>query len=288
MPGSLDSINRANSSLKKEDDTLLSDESLKSIITRLENDISDGSWIYTNYVSTDIKMMPALVDQANNKYPEMNLKFITTPQDLPIAIKNAIDDGIESSRLITNMGDRGTHFSIIDYKIVNNKTSLVLFEPTTFNGLGSAMLALRTKMAIECYQLPDCYFSLVEMDIQQSSSECGIFSLALAKKLYLESDKLEKIHKDNIDGVLCERGATLSHEKLDKYLPANFYKHTQSINRLNEYVKSNPEAENKIINKKNETIFERFNNNLVVINDKSLSISSHKKRISEYKSLIKS
>ncbi|WP_284700508.1 YopJ family acetyltransferase [Serratia symbiotica] len=192
MPGPLDSINRTNSSLKKEDDTLLSDESLKSIITRLENDISDGSWIYTSYVSTDIKMMPALVDQANNKYPEMNLKFVTIPQDLLIAIKNAIDDGIESSRLITNIGDRGTHFAIIDYKIVNNKTSLVLFEPTTFNGLGSAMLALRTKMAIERYQLPDCYFSPLKMDIQRSSSECGVFSLALAKKLYLESDKLKK------------------------------------------------------------------------------------------------
>ncbi|VFT03927.1 Virulence factor yopJ [Yersinia enterocolitica] len=66
------------------------------------------------------------------------------------------------------------------------------------------MLAIRAKTAIERYQLPDCHFSMVEMDIQRSSSECGIFSLALAKKLYTERDNLLKIHEDNIKGILSD------------------------------------------------------------------------------------
>ncbi|WP_273760597.1 YopJ family acetyltransferase [Bartonella sp. ML70XJBT.G] len=35
------------------------------------------------------------------------------------------------------------------------------------------MLGLRTEQAIQDCQLPDCHFSMVEMDIQRSSSECG-------------------------------------------------------------------------------------------------------------------
>ncbi|EHO3528205.1 effector protein YopJ, partial [Salmonella enterica subsp. enterica serovar Enteritidis] len=70
--------------------------------------------------------------------------------------------------------------------------------------------------------------------------------------------------------------------------PVSFYKHTQGVQRLNEYVEANPAAGSSIVNKKNETLYERFDNNAVMLNDKKLSISAHKKRIAEYKSLLKS
>ncbi|EAO4349980.1 TPA: effector protein YopJ, partial [Salmonella enterica subsp. enterica serovar Heidelberg] len=53
-------------------------------------------------------------------------------------------------------------------------------------------------------------------------------------------------------------------------------------------VEANPAAGSSIVNKKNETLYERFDNNAVMLNDKKLSISAHKKRIAEYKSLLKS
>ncbi|EJF74305.1 YopJ family type III secretion system effector serine/threonine acetyltransferase [Bartonella alsatica] len=263
-----------------------SQEKLKGIITDLENDITSGHWINAYYADIDLRMMPALVDHANCKYPEMNLKLALTPEDLSRSIKETIDAGIKSSRYIINSGSSRIHFAVIDHQTIDNKTSMILYEPTTFSNMFAALLELSTKQAIKDCQLPNCHFSMVELDIQRSSSECGIFSLALAKKLYRESNKLERMHKDNINGVLCEPDTPLSSEKLDKYLPVTFYKHAQSRTRLEEYIKTNLEAINEKVNKKDETIIERFDKNLVKINDKTVSVSSHRKRISEYKSIL--
>lgn len=264
-----------------------SNEELKNIIEQLEVDIADGTWIDKRYSSTDKKIMPTLVAQANNKYPEMNLNFVASPQDLSIAIKNTLEQGVEHSRFIINMGEDGTHFSVIDCRNINDKTSLILFEPANFKGMGPAMLALRTKMAIERYQLPDSHFSMVEMDIQRSSSECGIFSLSLAKKLHTEKEELSKIHEDNINGTLGGNDLPLPHDKLDPYLPVTFYKHTQGKGRLDEYLNVHPQATDTVVNKKNETILDRYSNNQSVIDGKELSVSVYKKRVTEYKTLLK-
>jgi len=91
----------------------------------------------------------------------------------------------------------------------------------------------------------DCHLSVVEMNIQKSGSECGVFSLVLVKKLYHESDRVVSIHKKNL-----KRNFTLTPAEADKYLPATFYKHTQGMKRLDSFVMSNPDAKNEIINKK--------------------------------------
>ncbi|HDL8012828.1 TPA: YopJ family type III secretion system effector serine/threonine acetyltransferase, partial [Yersinia enterocolitica] len=249
MIGPISQINSFGGLSEKETRSLISNEELKNIIIQLETDIADGSWFHKNYSRLDIEVMPALVIQANNKYPEMNLNFVTSPQDLSIEIKNVIENGVGSSRFIINMGEGGIHFSVIDYKHINGKTSLILFEPVNFNSMGPAILAISTKTAIERYQLPDCHFSMVEMDIQRSSSECGIFSLALAKKLYTERDSLLKIHEDNIKGILSDSENPLPHNKLDPYLPVTFYKHTQGKKRLNEYLNTNPQGVGTVVNK---------------------------------------
>lgn len=231
--------------------------------------------------------MPALVTQANNKYPEMNLNFVKSPWDISAEIKKATECEIEHFRLIVNMGEDGIHSCVIDCKKINGKISLILFEPSNFNGDGSAILAFRIKTAIKHSQLPDYHLSIVEMDIQRSSSECGIFSLALAKKLCTERHKLLKIHEDNINGILHDGKLFLPYNELDPYLPVTFYKHTQGKGRLSAYLNTNPQAVGTVINKKNETILSRFNNNKSVINGKELSVSAHKKRVTEYKALLK-
>lgn len=263
-------------------------ETLTCIIERLENDIIDGSWMNASYEETDLRVMPLLVAQANKKYPALNLEFVMSTPELVSAIKEARMGGSESARFIVNLGSGGIHFSVVDFRAVAGKTSVILFEPAECGAFGPALLALSTKAAIEREQMSDCYFAMVELDIQRSASECGIFSLALAKKCYLESANLAKIHEDNICDRLCGEESFLPYDKADRYLPASFYKHTQSIRRLNEYVKANPEAQSSVVNKKNETIYERFDNNAVMLNDKKLSISSHKKRIAEYQTLLKS
>ncbi|WP_317992854.1 YopJ/AvrA family T3SS effector serine/threonine acetyltransferase [Bartonella gliris] len=273
---------------KRHDFVFGEDDALESIIAHLENDIATGEWINTLYGKVDLKMMPALVKQANEKYPQMELKFSATPEDIPKLIRNTIDNGIQSSRVIVNLGGNKIHFSVIDHKTVDKKTSLILFESVAFKHMEPAVLAMRAKIALEESQLPNYYFSMVEMDIQRSASECAIFSLALAKKLYTQSDKLGRLHKDNVDGILSKQDALfVSPNQLDSYLPVTFYKHVQGVNRLNEYIKSNPRAKKEIVNKNGENIYKRFNKNSVVMDNKDVSVSSHKKRIREYKSLLR-
>ncbi len=264
-----------------------SHEELENIITDLERDLADGNWVKDNphYAKLDLKMMPALVNKANHKHPSMNLKLAMTPEELTSSIKEAIDSGIQSSRYIVGLKDGGLHFAVLDHRTIGDQTSLILFEPANIDAVMSSLLAIRTQIAIQKQQLPHCHSSVVEMNIQESHTECGMFSLVLAKKLHIESDKLTRIHQDNISGVLCTPDTPLLSDKADPYLPPSFYKHTQGARRLREYVRSNPEAKHKQINKKNETLLERFERNLVETGEKAVSVSLHRKRVSEYKSL---
>ncbi|WP_254475523.1 YopJ/AvrA family T3SS effector serine/threonine acetyltransferase [Bartonella sp. B1098] len=258
---------------------------LKAIIAGLEDDILTGRWFTADYASTDLQLMPALVEQANSKYPEMHLQLVTSSHHFALALKDTLENGIQSSRFIIYTKDRGIHFSVIDHQTIDDKTSVVFFEPTTLNNMKPAVLALRTQLAIKAHELSNCSFAIAEMDIQRSSSECGMFSLALAKKLYLESQKLERLHKDNVQGVLCEPDTPLSPEKLDSYLPVSLYKHAQGRRRLEHYLKTNPEAAHEKVNKKGETVTERFEKNLKEEGGKTVSVSQHRKRATEYKAL---
>ncbi len=263
-------------------------EELKDIIAGLERDIVDGKWVRQNYhyASMDLKMMPALIDRANHKHLGLNLKLAMTPEELTSSIKEAIDAGIQSSRYIVGLKDGGLHFAVLDHRAIGDQTSLILFEPANIDAVLSSVLAVRTQIAIQKQQLPNCHSSTVEMNIQRSHSECGIISLALAKKLHTESEKLTRIHKDNISGALCRADDFLSYSKADSYLPSSFYKHTQSRRRFKEYVQSNPGAENEKVNKRDETLSQRFKKSLVKVEGKTVSVSSHRKRVHEYKSLM--
>ncbi|EJF83723.1 YopJ/AvrA family T3SS effector serine/threonine acetyltransferase [Candidatus Bartonella washoeensis] len=283
LPASLEQLN-----ITKEKNIPFSHEQLQDIIAELERDIVGGHWLKGtyHYANTDLKMMPALIEQANHKYQGLNLKLVTTSHDLCLSIKEAIENGIPSSRLIVNTTDRGVHSVVLDHRTIEGKTSLIVFEPATLESEAALLLAVRLQLTIQ-RELPECYFSKVEMDIQRSASECSIISLALAKKLHTEADKLTRMHKDNISGVLCQQNTTLPHDKVDPYLPPSFYKHTQGTRRLKEYIKSNPAAENEKVNKKGETLRERFEKNLVESEGKAVSVSLHRKRVTEYKSILK-
>ncbi|WP_455465890.1 YopJ/AvrA family T3SS effector serine/threonine acetyltransferase [Bartonella sp. B39] len=281
------SANLEQLNIEKERKIPFSPNKLKDIIITLENDIISGYWIIADYEDIDLKMMPALVEQANLKYPGMHLKFALTPHNFILSLKETIESGIKSSRYIVNTQERGNHFAVIDHRTIANETSVILFESTTFmNNMCATILGVRTRQALQEHQLPNCHFSMGEMDIQRSPSECGIFSLALAKKLYCEADKLTRMHNDNMSGMLCESNTPLPSAELDKYLPTSFYKHTQGRKRLEQYLESNPIAKNEKINKKGETLTERFGKNLVTPENKTLSISPHRKRISEYNSVL--
>ncbi|WP_273755565.1 YopJ/AvrA family T3SS effector serine/threonine acetyltransferase [Bartonella sp. MM73XJBT.G] len=278
-------IARLQKNALEEENVPPSSEELKAIIADLEDDLVTGHWIFANYEDTDIRLMPALVEKANRKYPGMNLKLALTAEKLTHALKETIESGAKSSQFIVNMGSR-IHFAAMDYKIIDDKISLIMFEPTTFNNISAWKLGIKINQTLASLPLPPYSFAMAEMDIQRSAAECGMFSLNLAKKLHLESDKLTRMHKDNVKGVLCEPKTPLPAEKLDSYLPTTFYKHAQGKRRLEHYLKTNPEAAHEKVNKKGETLTERFEKNLTEKGEKTMSVSPHKKRITEYKSLM--
>ncbi|WP_142416073.1 YopJ/AvrA family T3SS effector serine/threonine acetyltransferase [Bartonella massiliensis] len=270
---------------QEEENIALHSKELRAIIAGLEDDLITGRWFFADYKDTDIRLFPALVEQANRKYPGMNLKLALTAEDFTTALKETVESKAQSSRFIVNMGSN-IHFAAIDYKTIDDKISLIMFEPTTFNNISAGRLGIKINQTLQYLQLPPYSFAMAEMDIQRSSSECGIFSLALAKKLHLESDKLARLHQDNVKGVLCAPDTPLPAEKLDPYLPARLYKHAQGRKRLEQYLKANPEAALEKVNKKQETLMERFEKNLHVKEEKTVSVSPHRKRITEYKSLM--
>lgn len=288
MLPAVSSNNSAEGALHTQPPAPLCKESLERLIDELEHDLADGSWEKNTYARSDLEMMSALVNLANIKKPAMNIEFVTRAQDLGQAINNAMEGAITSARFITNLGEDGIHFSVIDYKMVDKKASLILFEPANFTGSGPILLTLRADSSLS-RNTADYHFCAVEMDIQRSISECGMFSLALAKKLHREASQLDALHQDNIKGVLLSKGEFyLPHTKLDPYLPVTFYKHTQGRHRLNEYLKANPEREQQKVNKKEETILPRFEKNVRAVGDKQLSSSIHQKRIVELTALLKS
>ncbi|WP_455465475.1 YopJ/AvrA family T3SS effector serine/threonine acetyltransferase [Bartonella sp. B39] len=272
---------------EKKTSSMFSNRALKSIIEDLEKDIADGSFTRKVYVHTDITMMPALVEKANDRDAAMNIHLAMTPQGLVEKMKKVVDSGAESARFLVGTEGEDAHFAVIDYRDFSSRKSLVLLETTNFRNPAAQMLAVTSKSAIEDSQLPGCHFSMAEMNIQKHSSGSGIVSLALAKKLYLEYPKLLKMHIDNINGDLCKEGIPLSSNKVDKYLPPSFYKHAHCDRRIKQYVEENPEALHEAINKKGQNLFERAHKNLTLADDQEFSVSAHRKRIKEYKSLMR-
>nr|WP_025153471.1 YopJ family acetyltransferase [Morganella morganii] len=82
MIGSISSINPSGNLPNKDAHSLISNDEIKNIIIQLETDIADNSWYHKDYSAIDMDIMPALVTQANNKYPEMNLNFVKSPWDI--------------------------------------------------------------------------------------------------------------------------------------------------------------------------------------------------------------
>ncbi|WP_208435319.1 YopJ/AvrA family T3SS effector serine/threonine acetyltransferase [Bartonella phoceensis] len=268
-----------------EGDSLQRKEEMVAIIASLEADLASGHWIDKRYADLDLKLMPDFVEQANKKYPSMNLKFSMKPENFAQLVKETIEAGVHSSQFILGINDKSPHFGVVDLRKINNKTSLIFFSPSTLNDTVSAVLAVRAQISVHKANLPDCHYSTVDMNIQHTPGDSGILSLALAKKLHTDAHCVAKMHDDNVQGLLATPENPLSPERVDKYLSPRFYKHTQLESRLEKYIRANPGAENAEVNKKKESLPERFGKNLVAAEGKAVSTSPQRKRITECKSL---
>ena len=258
--------------------------SISNVIGKLKTDLKEGTWDNKDYAHYDLTLMPSMVRAANHKYPDMNLTFVKSVEELVDLISEAKANNQNAGRYIINMGEDGVHFAVVDCRIIDGKTSVMLFEPSRFSGQGPIFLALRVKSELDNH-LQDSTFFMVEMNLQGSKSECGIYSLSIAKKLHVEKEQLDALHVKNLSGELSEGCEFIPCKTLDEFLPIKLYKHVQGTHRLEAYIQNNPEAETCIVNKKNETLRDRFYNNTLLVGGHPKSISIYNKRITEYETI---
>lgn len=258
---------------------------LESCIARVDHALIDGTWSRRkDFAGADLLFMADLVDMANEKKPGLNLVYLDSPQTLGAVIRQGRGDA-GSTRYIVNVGNGGIHFAVIDCLVLNGQASIILFEPASLDGLGPMKLAIQAESSVFKECLPaNSHFLIVEMDIQRSLSECGIFSLALGKKLQAEQAALRPLHQRNIQGEFSGI-SHMSPGDVDGYLPPSLYKHVQGRTRISEYLNANPSAGPVMINKKQQTLLERFNERMTQVDGGWFSRSAHDKRRVELTSL---
>lgn len=195
--------------------------------------------------------MPYWVDIANKNKHGLNLSYVETPQGVLDKIKNKNN---HDQRYIIRISDRIPHSAVIDVKSINGKPSILFFESSKSSSDASGMLTFNVKLALEKVNLSD-RFCVVELDIQRSHYDCAMFSLAIAKKIHKHEEAIYSLHKFIADNKMTKPNAEgfIRKNISDKFLPADFYKHTQSKYRIQEYLKANPENKNSFINKKMKT-----------------------------------
>lgn len=282
------------------------EDKVRKIIDDLEVDLeyvkSSGDMTIFNknkkdaYAVNDSDYMSYFVDKINNKYSEINLRYLEESSKIGNEIKKCTEEGITSARFICNLNKNNIHFAVVDYKQLDEKVSVILFEPTRISDssqgrevLGGTWLAFAIQQSVKDSGISNSYTLNAEMNIQKSDSECGIFSLAIAKQLYLKRDALAMLHRDNTTNKFnLQPWESLSQDKLDQYLPPSFYKHTQGTTRLSRYLKNYSQSDNMVVNKKNQTLMTKFENHaaLNLKDNKQISYSILEKRISKYKSLV--
>ncbi len=259
---------------------------LLSCIAWVEVSLNDGTWCQGKpFYTVERMLMADLVQMANDRKPGLNLVYLEAPEPLGALIKQAME-GADATRYVVNMGDDGTHFAVFDCRILGGHASVILFEPTTLDGMmAPTKLARRAKTALQmACSLETCHFLTVEMDLQRSVSECGVFSLALGKKLHKEHQALSSLHQLNVQRVFFDN-PFMPPSEADQYLPPSFYKHVQGRARMAEYLETRPDAEQVILNKKQQTLRERVNGHMEAVGGRVISKSAHDKRLAELKAL---
>ncbi|SDV48268.1 YopJ-like peptidase. Cysteine peptidase. MEROPS family C55 [Chitinasiproducens palmae] len=255
---------------------------LAAKIEEIERSLNDGSWTEMDFAEVDEALMPGLVAMANDKKTGLDLCYLPAPKDLCDSLDAFWRDGLESKRYVVNSGNSATHFVALDVAVVDGKVSVALFEPTTFDHTTPCLLAALIKVAVKRTALPHAKVVSVALDIQRSNAECGMFSLALAKKLLKERDQILALHKANLAGTLGDR---LRASDADRFLPPVFFKHSQGTVRLDSYIECDPTEHGRVVNKKGQTLSERQWATLEEVGGRRLSKSIHLKRLVEYKAL---
>lgn len=257
---------------------------LSELIAVVDQSLRDGSWSSANFSRADRALMPELVQMANEKKPGLNLMCLMPLEGLVDLMKNARDSGMNAYRVLINMGADNAHYAVLDCRVLEGRTSVFLLEPADFDCWPAVRLANEVHDILE-KEKADVHLLKMEVDLQKSPSGCGMFCLALAKKLHQQTEHLTLIHQ----GFLGEDygfGARFPRAESDVFLPDILFKHMQGRARQGEYFKMNPGAEDIMVNKKDQPLLERLNSSMEAVGGRVMSKSICNKRMYELNALM--
>ncbi|MNJ34525.1 Effector protein YopJ [compost metagenome] len=254
-------------------------KNLDQCISEVKDALSSERWHTVQFGHHDARLMPGLIEYANQSTPGLNLMRALSPHVAVGLIQDSLVDGIDSGRIIVNMGSQRFHWSALDFRVLNDKISIISFESASSKYIGPAALdADLSDQFAERMQGRNYSFHTIFMDIQRSPSGCGIFSLVTAKKLHQHHDEVTRLHELNIEGKIQTTDK-------DTLLPPELMKHTQSKTRLAEYIDNHPGADLEEINKKNQTLMDRQKSYAKTTDEKVMITSIHEKRLNLYEKL---
>lgn len=192
----------------------------------------------------DAKFLPTLIESEAAHQPGMRLSQHRSPDELVTYLlqRCQLPDAEGREQGIVNMGPDGIHFAAFDLAIRNGQPSVLLVESGSLSSEGGSRLAFRlcqamTRRAPEGQDWPHRALLILETRMQQSSVDCGMFSLTNCKAMFKEARTFESIHTRLRAGAFDD-DAVFHHfpfDKSDELLPPSVMRHTQSKRRLEGY-----------------------------------------------------
>ena len=132
-----------------QDNNTITINSLTTIINEIELSLQDNTWLNKKFTLIDKSLMPMLVDVANKKKPGLNLSYLNSPYQLPDEIeKQPLISETKPQKYIISCGEDKAHFALLDIRFIDDKLSMILFEPSPLKNYASSLLAFRLECAL--------------------------------------------------------------------------------------------------------------------------------------------
>ena len=211
-------------------------------------------------LTADVFLLPKTLSVIRKKHPDMNIMLLNLGfQHLAKKIAKLTDENIQSAKLIIGMNGLDTtvnHFMMADYRLETSagKTtaSIIFFDPTVRCSVIESLISIQiAKLSSLIRRGLKINYHYMPLNIQQSQTDCLLFSLELAKAAHKSATELDTLHKLTV----------IDKDKIDSYIPVAMMKHCQSYRRVEAYNKASESNGDKTtipVNKKGESVTARY------------------------------
>lgn len=220
-------------------------EEIRNHKKNIDASIKENQW--SDNAERDFKLMPAFIARANEKDKNLNAYFVRNGiNELTDTLAHLTSKRVRSARFVVNLKDQDEHvqyhFAAFDYRATRGgKASLIGVDSAIGVGPDITMPSLRANYGATIMldqlattlrtRFPETAVIFMETNIQKSTTDCGMFSLAFVKKMSQEKSAFDKLHQKNIAGQLGE-DIRMDPDAAYKLLPPSFLKHAHARSTL--------------------------------------------------------